>query len=229
MTLTEPTTGTVTVDWSTADGTAVAGEDYVAASGTVTFAPGETTATLQVEVIADTVPEDEEAFSVLLSNATGGVLTSSETIITIADEDTAEENVPDDGGDGGESDGGESDGGDTTGDPAGGGDPVVDDPDTNGDGIYASVSIRETWSNGYVGDVFVFNSSENDVSGWTLELTLDAAIREIWNAEIVSQSGNVYLIQNIDVSASVVSDGQASFGFVADGPTTGLDVSDAFL
>ena len=44
----------MTVDYATADGTATtAGQDYLATSGTLTFAPGETTKTITVEVIGD--------------------------------------------------------------------------------------------------------------------------------------------------------------------------------
>src|SRR5205823_766478 len=44
----------VTVNFATADGTAIAGVDYVATSGTLTFAPGEMTKTITVEVIDPT-------------------------------------------------------------------------------------------------------------------------------------------------------------------------------
>src|SRR5439155_1010051 len=46
VTRTGPTDQVTTVNFSTADGTAAAGSDYAAASGTITFNPGETTATL---------------------------------------------------------------------------------------------------------------------------------------------------------------------------------------
>ncbi len=48
VTLTGVTGDTVRVDFATADGTAIAGEDYTAASGTLTFAPGDTTRTASV-------------------------------------------------------------------------------------------------------------------------------------------------------------------------------------
>lgn len=59
---------TVTVDFATQDGSAVAGQDYVATNGTVTFAPGETSHTITVAVTADTPPEADEQFTVGLSN-----------------------------------------------------------------------------------------------------------------------------------------------------------------
>jgi chitinase len=56
----------VTVQYSTADGTALAGFDYTQRSGTLTFAAGETTKTTQVTIAGDTV-ESNEAFSATLA------------------------------------------------------------------------------------------------------------------------------------------------------------------
>lgn len=59
----------VTVNYATADGTAIAGEDYLAAFDTLTFAPGETTRTFTVEVLADATREPDETLFVNLSGA----------------------------------------------------------------------------------------------------------------------------------------------------------------
>lgn len=69
----------VTVDWSVGSGPgdATAGLDYTAASGTVTFAPGDTTASVDVEVHGDVLDEgdpDHEFGTVVLSNPTNAVL-----------------------------------------------------------------------------------------------------------------------------------------------------------
>ena len=64
--------GPLSVDYATADGTAKAGEDFTAASGTLTFAAGETTKTVSVAVLDDAHDEGEETMKLLLSNATGG-------------------------------------------------------------------------------------------------------------------------------------------------------------
>src|SRR5262245_6958149 len=58
----------ITVNFATVDGSARAGEDYVASSGTLTFAPGETTKTITIQILGDTVPEYDEYFTVMLSN-----------------------------------------------------------------------------------------------------------------------------------------------------------------
>ena len=58
---------TVTVNYATADGTAVAPGDYTAGSGTLTFTPGVTTQTITVPVNGDTLGEANETFFVNLS------------------------------------------------------------------------------------------------------------------------------------------------------------------
>ena len=77
----------VTVAYETADGTATAGEDYTAASGTVTFAPGETEQTIAVTVLDDAHDEGEETVTLRLSDATGATLTDAEAVGTIVNSD----------------------------------------------------------------------------------------------------------------------------------------------
>ena len=83
---------TVTVDWTTADGTATAGEDYAAASGTLTFGPGETSKTIRVALLDTADVDGTETFSVQLGNASGITLDDAEAIGTISGAETA--NVP---------------------------------------------------------------------------------------------------------------------------------------
>ena len=77
----------VTVDWTTADGTAIAGADFVATSGTVTFAPGSTGAGFPVPVVGDVLDEPNEHFRVLLSNAVDARLSDVDAGGTIVDDD----------------------------------------------------------------------------------------------------------------------------------------------
>jgi hypothetical protein len=58
----------VTVSYSTVNGTAKAGEDYLATTGTLTFAPGETTKTITIEVKGDSKKEANETFYLDLSS-----------------------------------------------------------------------------------------------------------------------------------------------------------------
>ncbi len=62
----------VSVSYATADGTAEAGSDYVAASGTVTFSPGETTKTVAVTVTGDDEAEANETFTLSLTETPNG-------------------------------------------------------------------------------------------------------------------------------------------------------------
>ncbi len=64
----------VSVDYATADGTAAAGADYTAASGTLTFAPGETAKTVSVPLLDDSIDEGKERFTLRLSNPRGAYL-----------------------------------------------------------------------------------------------------------------------------------------------------------
>ncbi len=63
--------GAFSVDFATSDGTATAGSDYVATSGTLSFEAGQETATVTVTVNGDTVAEGDETFFLNLSNPTG--------------------------------------------------------------------------------------------------------------------------------------------------------------
>ena len=79
------------VDWATApgdgDGAATPGEDYEAASGTLTFAPGETSKTVVVAVLDDDTWEEDETFVVVLSNASGAGLSVATAVGTINNDD----------------------------------------------------------------------------------------------------------------------------------------------
>ena len=74
VTLNRAAAGPVTVDYATEDGTATAGADYTAVSGTLTFAAGETTKTVSVTLLDDAVDEGKETFKLKLSNPQGAYL-----------------------------------------------------------------------------------------------------------------------------------------------------------
>jgi aryl-phospho-beta-D-glucosidase BglC (GH1 family)/cellulase/cellobiase CelA1 len=84
----------VTVSFATADGTATAGSDYVARSGSLTFAPGETAKTIQVTAIGDSVIEGNEGFSVLLTGPSGAAIADGTGAGTIANDDVAPPVLP---------------------------------------------------------------------------------------------------------------------------------------
>ena len=83
-------TATVTVNYATVDGTAQAGSDYVAQSGSLAFAPGETEKTISVVVIGDGVVESNESFTVQLSGPSANArLAVASATGTITNDDQA--------------------------------------------------------------------------------------------------------------------------------------------
>ena len=58
----------ITVDYTTTAGTATVGSDFTDTDGTLTFAPGVRSRTILVSVIPDTADEDDETFTVTLSD-----------------------------------------------------------------------------------------------------------------------------------------------------------------
>jgi len=86
VSLASASAATTTVSYSTADGTALAGRDYTATSGTLTFAPGETVKGILVPTLDDGVADPTRAFTINLSNPAGGVVTRSQGIGTILDD-----------------------------------------------------------------------------------------------------------------------------------------------
>ena len=87
VTLDREAAGTVTVEYATENGTAVAGSDYTATSGTLTFQPGEREKTIAVPVLDDEWDEGEETMTLRLSNAQGAVIADGEATGTITNSD----------------------------------------------------------------------------------------------------------------------------------------------
>jgi hypothetical protein len=83
--------GPVTVKYATSNGTATAGSDYTATSGTLALGAGEASKSLTVPVRSDSADEADETFKMTLSSAGGGASTGSPVAatVTIADDDAA--------------------------------------------------------------------------------------------------------------------------------------------
>ena len=86
VSLAGPSAVTTTVSYATADGTALAGTHYTATSGTLTFAPGETSKGILVPTLDDGTADPTRYFTVTLSNGTGGAITGGQGIGTILDD-----------------------------------------------------------------------------------------------------------------------------------------------
>ena len=138
--LSEASADPVSVDWATSDGTAVAGADYAAASGTLDFAPGETEKSIVIDIIDDLAIEPDETFTVTLSDATGaGILSGAATVTIVNDDQPAQP-------------------GWVRHYQAGDGGIVVE-------GVDPSAS----WSTGFSGMIHVTNNTGEDIESWTLE------------------------------------------------------------
>jgi hypothetical protein len=95
VTRTSGTTGTVTVQFSTSPGSAQAGSDYTAVTGTLTWTDGDANPkSFDVPLIDDTAVEGAETVNLTLANTTGGATLGSQNtaVLTITDNDTAPTN-----------------------------------------------------------------------------------------------------------------------------------------
>lgn len=86
VTLSHPYPLTATVDYATVAGTATPGEDYVAVSGTLAFAPGVAVQTFAVPIISDTLPEDIETVTLTLANPVNAVVFPLPSVLRITDQ-----------------------------------------------------------------------------------------------------------------------------------------------
>ena len=88
VTLNRPSLSTVTVPWATADDSAQGGSDYAAASGVLSFAPGETAKTLTLNLVDDDLAEGDESFQVVLGNPGNATLADAVGAVMISRNDT---------------------------------------------------------------------------------------------------------------------------------------------
>jgi uncharacterized repeat protein (TIGR01451 family) len=89
VTLSKASGQTVTVAYATANGTATAGSDYDATTGTLTFPPGTTSQQISVPVTGDTVVEPDETFTVGLTGPGNATLARAQATGTIRNDDSA--------------------------------------------------------------------------------------------------------------------------------------------
>ncbi|MHA7129207.1 Calx-beta domain-containing protein [Algoriphagus namhaensis] len=89
--------GGATVDFATVDGTASAGSDYLANNGTLSFAVGESSKTIDITVNSDEIVEADEVFTIVLTNPTGTgiVLGDASATGTITNDDAAAVTIAD--------------------------------------------------------------------------------------------------------------------------------------
>jgi len=88
VTLTAPSGQTVAVSYATSNGTATAGNDFLAGTGTLIFAAGVTTQTITVPILNDAIFEQSENFTVTLASVVNATITDGTGIGTILDDGT---------------------------------------------------------------------------------------------------------------------------------------------
>ncbi len=87
--LSEATTNTVTVTWSTLDGTATSGQDYTAVpNGLITFLPGETSKIIQIPIVSDTILEFNKNFYFTINSITNATADKLQGKVTILNDDS---------------------------------------------------------------------------------------------------------------------------------------------
>jgi CSLREA domain-containing protein len=89
VTLSVPTTNTVTVNYATANGSATAGSDYAATGGTVVFAPGVTSRNITIAIAGDLSVEPDETFTVVLSSPANATLADDQAAGLIVNDDSS--------------------------------------------------------------------------------------------------------------------------------------------
>jgi hypothetical protein len=89
VTLSAAAATTVTVGYATANGTATAGSDYQATSGTLTFTAGVTSRTFNITINGDRVVEPNETILVTLSNPVGATIATGTATVTILNDENA--------------------------------------------------------------------------------------------------------------------------------------------
>jgi chitinase len=192
LTLSEAATHEVTVDYQTVYGEAGAA-DFIASSGRVTFAAGEQSKTITIEISPDRLAEGNEHFGVVLSNAVGATISRATGTGTIVDDDSVT-TTP------------------TT--PTTPSDPTP--PAESGD-LEAMFAVVNSWSGGFNGSVTLENDGATSVTGWQVRIETTNQITDIWNAVIVSHDASGYVIGNTSYNGTIVHDGETNFGFVAAG------------
>lgn len=85
VSLSASSSNTVTVDYYTADSTAIAGSDYTSVSGTLTFLPGETLKSIVIPIVSDVDYESNEVFKMVLENSENAAIIKNEARIEISD------------------------------------------------------------------------------------------------------------------------------------------------
>ncbi|GGF69232.1 hypothetical protein GCM10007301_31150 [Azorhizobium oxalatiphilum] len=169
--------------------------DFTAASGTVTFAPGETQKVISIAITPDQIGEANEHFAVALSNPVHASIAKATGTATIIDDDGGVPTTPTN--------------------PTTPTTPTT--PGAGGEGLDGDFTLVDAWNNGFNLSVSVHNDATIPTSGWQVTVEMPYQIDNIWNAEIVSHSGDTYVIRNAAWNGTLAHDAEVTFGFTGKG------------
>ncbi|MBV9627887.1 MAG: cellulase family glycosylhydrolase, partial [Xanthobacteraceae bacterium] len=202
VTLSAPASQTITVDYHTVAGTATTA-DFTPSSGTLTFAPGQQSQTISVPITADTENDPNEQFTVVLTNAQGATLATATGTATILD--SASPSPP------------------PTPTPSPTPTPVPAPSPSPSTDLQGQFSATNIWNGGFQGNVTVTNDG-SAVTAWQIEIDMPYQITNIWNAQIISQNANGYIIGNASWDGTLAQGASTSFGFTANGALTNTSI-----
>ena len=95
--------------------------------------------------------------------------------------------------------------------------PPPVDPTSPSSGLPGTITLTNTndWGSGFNGDVAITNTGASTVHNWALQFTIAGTISSIWNASIVSHSGNTYVVQAASWNTDIAAGTSVDFGFTA--------------
>src|SRR5262249_37550385 len=82
--------------------------------------------------------------------------------------------------------------------------------------VHGQFSATNTWNGGFQGNITVTNNG-SAVTAWQIEVDMPYQITNIWNAQIISQTTNGYVIGNASWDGALAQGANTSFGFTANG------------
>ena len=91
---------------------------------------------------------------------------------------------------------------------------------TNSLNASATFTDTDDWGSGFNGNIAIANRGSSAINGWTLQFDFSGTISNIWNATIINQTGNHYVIGNAGYNAVIAAGQSVSFGFQAAGNVT---------
>jgi chitinase len=216
MKLSAPSSTPVTVHFQTEDGTAKAGIDYVAESGTVTFAPGTTTAIVSADLLGNATAASSLNFFLALSSPVGATLPNATATATLippaANTGTSGGTTPTNTSTSG-SGGTVTSGGGTTNTGTGSGSGTAS--------VLVTPTVTQSWAGGFLENVTLVNNGSQALSSWEVEVLTPSTITNLWNATTLSHASGSYLLGNASYNGSLAPGASISFGFQATGASSG--------